>query len=466
MTEPTTSTSITFLGGTGTVTGSKFLVTTRRARVLVDCGLYQGEKQLRLRNREPLPIDLDAVDAVVCTHAHLDHTGFLPVLTRGGFRRRVHVTNDTQALAGIVLPDSGHLQEEEAAHANRHRSSRHAVALPLYTEDDARQSMQRFSGHVFDDVVDIADGVRATFRPAGHILGSAHVALDVDDDVRMVFSGDLGTARHPLLLPPEPRGDCDVLVVESTYGDRTHEAVDRLRERLGDAIVRTARRGGTVLIPAFAVDRTEVVLHELAGLLDAKAIPELPVFVDSPMALAALAVYRRAIARQHPDLRPTTPAAPELFSQLDLREVATVEASKRLNARRYPSIIVSASGMGTGGRVLHHLAHKLPNSDDTVILVGFQAGGTRGRRLLDGEGSVKMFGTYVRVRAEIVDATGLSSHADREELLAWSTKGIEPAGGIFVVHGEPTASAALRASLDRVVDVPVVVPSYGERVIV
>jgi metallo-beta-lactamase family protein len=457
--------SIRFLGATGTVTGSKFLVTTPESRVLVDCGLFQGLKELRLRNRQPLAEPPATIDAVVVTHAHLDHTGYLPRLVADGFTGTIHATEDTTALASIVLPDSGHLQEEEADYANRMGFSRHRPAVPLYTEADARWCLGRFTSHAFGESVPITDDLTATFRPAGHILGSAHVQLMSRDGLSVVFSGDLGRPNHPLLVAPEPPPAADALVIESTYGDREHVPTERLVRRLVETIRRSARTGGVVVIPAFAVDRTEMILHHLDALAAEHAIPQLPVFVDSPMALAALRVYRRALTERHPDLRSEPPASgEELFGSLDLREVKTVEDSKRLNSIHYPCIIVSASGMASGGRVVHHLAHRLDDPDSAVVLAGFQAAGTRGRRLLDGERAVKMLGRYVRVRAQIVDVTDLSSHADRGELRRWVEQGPRP-GAIFVVHGEQESAAALQHALEQL-DVPVVVPGDGERVTV
>jgi metallo-beta-lactamase family protein len=404
-------------------------------------------------------------DAVIVTHAHLDHTGYLPALAAAGYRGPIHATSDTAALCGIVLPDSGHLQEEEADYANRAGFSKHRPAVPLYTEDDARAVLPQLRCVDFHDVVEVAPGVRATFRPAGHILGSAHVTLAVDDRT-VVFSGDLGRPEHPLLGPPDPLPEADALVIESTYGNRTHEPREETTARLARAVRDAAARGGAIVIPAFAVDRTEMVLHELAHLVEDRQIPSLPVYVDSPMALATLAVYRRAIEDGRPDVRRELRPDAAAFAPLELHELRTPAQSKQLNTMHFPMIIVSASGMAAGGRVVHHLAHHLGDSRSAIVLVGFQAAGTRGRRLLDGERAVKLLGSYVRVRAQIVDATGMSSHADRGELVDWVLGSPTPPSAAFVVHGEPEASRSLQQQLGRAIDGPVAVPGHLERVVV
>ncbi len=452
---------ITFLGAAGTVTGSRFLVESGEARVLVDCGLYQGLKELRLRNWEPFAVDPATIDAILLTHAHLDHCGYLPVLVRDGFRGRIVATRSTLALADIVLPDSGHLQEEEAAYANRKGFSKHKPALPLYTEEDARRTLRRSDVAEFASPIEVAPGITATFGRAGHILGSATITLTLGDTPPIIFSGDLGRPHHPLLVPPDPVGRAGTIVVESTYGNRTHDDAGTL-DRLRDAIVRTVKRGGTVVIPAFAVDRTEVVLQHLAEMHAAGDIPDVPVYVDSPMALAALRVYEAALRERAPDVRPSLPRDP--FDAGNVVEVRSPAESKALDAMAYPSIVVSASGMASGGRVLHHLARRLPDSRSTVILVGFQAEGTRGRRLLDGERVVKMLGRYVPVRAEIIDATALSVHADGGELIGWLETAEAPPDAIFTVHGEPAASAALVDAIDRDLGWTAVAPTHGERV--
>lgn len=451
---------IRFLGGAGSVTGSKFLIEVGGARILIDCGLYQGGKELRLRNWAPFPVPPPSLDAIVLTHAHLDHVGYLPLLVREGFRGEVVCTAATRALSRIVLPDSARLQEREADLANARGYSRHHPALPLYTERDAHRAIERLRPVPYDEVREVASGITATMRRAGHILGSATVEVGLPSST-LLFTGDLGRSSHPLLRPPDPPPAADAVIVESTYGDRAHMEGDVL-DRLADTIGRTAQRGGTVVIPAFAVDRTEMVLYHLRGLMDAGRIPRLTVFADSPMALAALDVYREALARGDPEIR--ADLGPDPFSTGDLIEARSVEESKAINDHRGPSIIVSASGMATGGRVLHHLARLLPGGQNTVILPGFQVEGTRGRSLADGAQAVKIHGEYIPVHAEIVYLPGLSAHADGDDMVAWLAQMPAEPATAFVVHGEPSASAAMRDRIATKLGWTAVVPAYREHV--
>ncbi len=456
---------LAFLGGAGTVTGSKFLIEQGPVRVLVDCGLFQGRKDLRLRNWEPLPVDPALISAVVLSHAHLDHCGYLPALVRGGFRRTTWATAGTCALAEIVLRDSAHLLEEEAAHANAHGYAKHRPARPLYSVGDAEAAIRTLNPLPFGEWDEIAPGVEAQFRTAGHILGSSSVSvrLTAHGGRTVTFSGDLGRPSHPLLEPPPPPEDSDVILVESTYGNRAHE--DEGIEEFLEAIRRTVARGGTVLIPAFAVDRTEVLLMTLAKHMLAGDIPQVPVFVDSPMALAALRVYREAISADSPEIRQVF--RDEMLDPFDpgqLTEAHTVEDSMRLNSPVVPSIVVSASGMATGGRVLHHLRHLLPDPKNTVILAGFQAEGTRGRTLADGASTVKMFGRYVAVRADVVAVDAFSVHADADELIGWLAQAPREPEIVYVVHGEPDASRALQDRITSELGWAAAVPKLGERV--
>lgn len=455
-------TGLTPLGAARTVTGSKFLVEHEGRRVLVDCGLFQGLKELRQRNWEGFPVDPASIDAVVITHAHLDHCGHLPRLVREGFRGAVHVTHDTGRLMGVVLPDSARLLEEEARYANRKGYSRHQPALPLYTEDDAWTALDLLESQPFDTAFHVTDGIEAVLRPAGHILGSAMLTLRLDEGPVITFSGDLGRPHHPLLVPPGPAGFCDHLVVESTYGDREH-ADDGAPDRLADLITRTIARGGRVIIPAFAVDRTEVLLFHLHRLAERGDLPDVPVYVDSPMALAALAIYREAFEQSAADVRPELHDAGELFHLRGLQEVFDAETSKAVTRSGVPAIIIAGAGMATGGRVVHHLAQFLPDARNSVALVGFQSVGTRGRQLLDGATSVKIHGQYVRVRAEVCDLTGFSVHADAGELVEWvGTATGDPT--VYVVHGENGASEALRDAVESRHDLTAVVPSHAERI--
>ncbi|MBC6445840.1 MBL fold metallo-hydrolase RNA specificity domain-containing protein [Actinokineospora xionganensis] len=455
--------SIDFLGGVGTVTGSKFLVRSGDSRVLVDCGLFQGLAPLRRRNWQRPPVDVTELDAVVLTHAHLDHCGYLPVLVREGWRGPVYVTPGTAALVEIVLRDSAHLLMEEAAHANTHGWSKHRPALPLYDDRDAERALSCLRVVDFGTPTTIAEGVELEFGEAGHILGSAWARLELGGR-SAVFSGDMGRQAHRLLAPPRARPECDVLVMESTYGAREHRD-EGASDELAELITSTVAGGGSVLIPAFAVDRTEVLLIELAKLMRAGAIPEVPVLVDSPMALASLRVYRRAIGERWAEIRSDL-AGGDPFAVPNLQELRTVEESMRANHPRMPSIVISASGMASGGRVLHHLTHLLPDRRNTVVIVGFAAAGTRARQLVDGATQLKIHGRYVPVRARVGVLEGFSAHADSDELVAWANSAASAPGTTFLVHGEPAASAELARRLGVELGWNAVVPRDGEHVVV
>jgi metallo-beta-lactamase family protein len=452
--------TLRFLGAAQTVTGSRFLLNTAESSVLVDCGLFQGLKELRLRNWDPFPMPAGTVDAIVLTHAHLDHSGYVPVLCRDGFGGKILATKSTDALARILLPDSGHLQEEEAEYANLKGYSKHRPARPLYTEQDALKSLEQFEPALFEREIEVAPRFIASFRFAGHILGASSVLMSVGaKPTRLLFSGDVGRESHPILRPPSPVPEADVIVVESTYGDRRHDDIESLK-RFESAIVRTAERRGVIIIPSFAVDRTEVVLHQIRELTLNGHIPQLPIYVDSPMALAALGIYKSAIARGSDEIR--AGIEPDALDPGNLSEVRTVEESIALNDLEGPMIIISASGMATGGRVLHHLARRLPDQRNTVVLVGYQADGTRGRRLLNGEPTIKMLGRYIAVRAEIVNVPAFSVHADQAELLAWLSTAPHPPATCYVVHGELAAAHALREEIRKQLGWNAVVPHHLE----
>jgi metallo-beta-lactamase family protein len=462
-------TTLQFLGATGTVTGSRFLVRTGRATVLVDAGLFQGAKRDRLANWEPFPVDPATIDAVVVTHAHIDHSGWLPGLARDGFTGPVFATQATCELCEILLPDAAHLQEEQARFANERGFSKHHPAQPLYTSEDADAAIALLRGVEFDHPIEVAEGIVARFVPAGHILGSASVHLTITDDTEssattLLVSGDLGRGNHPLIPGPAVPPAAQTVLVESTYGDSLHPEESAEIEEFADVVTRTAKRGGIVLIPAFAVDRTEVLLTVLRALMAAGRIPTLPVYVDSPMALRVLDVYRAAMHTANPlECHPVPADAPDdLFDPGGgLHECPTVEDSKSLNELTAPAIIISASGMAAGGRVLHHLARLLPDHRNSVVLCGFQAAGTRGRSLADGAHSIKMLGRYVPVRAEVDVLRSLSVHADADGLQAWIRSLPDRPDTVFVVHGEPAASAALAERL-VVDDVNAVVPTQFE----
>lgn len=453
------------LGAAQTVTGSKFLVEHGGRRVLFDAGLFQGLKELRERNWAAFPIPPDTLDSIVISHAHLDHCGYLPRLVKAGFRGDVHVTFDTGRLMSVVLPDSARLLEEEAKYANRAGYSRHSPALALYTEDDAWTALEQVRSHPFDQPFDAADGIRVTFQPAGHILGSATLRVELHDGPTIRFSGDLGRPTHPLLVPPAPVGECDYLLIESTYGDREHANGDHGADMLAEVIDRTVRRGGKVIIPAFAVDRTEVLLYHLHQLARAGRLPHVPIYVDSPMALAALQIYREAFDEHATDVRPELTDLADLLQVPNLTEVFDSDGSKGVSRSGGPAIIIAGAGMASGGRVVHHLEKFLPDERNSVALVGFQAAGTRGRQLLDGASSVKIHGQYVRVKAEICDLTGFSVHADAGELMDWLHTAEHPPRTVFVVHGEPDASRALRDRIVRELDWNAVTPEHGERIV-
>ncbi|WP_414170228.1 MBL fold metallo-hydrolase RNA specificity domain-containing protein [Streptoverticillium reticulum] len=457
---------LTFLGGVGTVTGSKFMIETDHVRLLVDCGLFQGLADLRRLNWRRLPAEAADIHAVVLTHAHVDHCGYLPRLVRQGFRGDVHCTPYTARLAEIVLRDSARLQQEQAEHSNRHGHSKHRPAEPLYEEADVDRALQLFRPLPAGKDAGIARDTRLRLHHAGHILGSAWVHLTLEDGHTLACSGDLGRPVHPLLRPPDPFTGADALLVESTYGNRRHDT-DTSRAVFADALHRTLRRGGLVVIPSFAVDRTEVVLNELARLRSTGQLPpDVPIHVDSPMALAALRVYEEALTRQAPGIRPEVLAAgASVLDPAPFSAARTAAESIEINAVREPCVIVSASGMATGGRILHHLRRLLPGSRNTVIVVGFAARGTRARDLVDGARTLKMFGEYVPVRAEVVNVPGFSAHADAAEILDW-LRGAPPPHATYLVHGEPEAAEALRERIDAGLGWTAVVPRSGERVLV
>ncbi len=444
---------IRFLGGTGTVTGSKYLLTAGHARILVDCGLFQGYKHLRLRNWAHLPIDPAQLDAVVLTHAHLDHSGYLPLLVKAGFKGKIFCTGATADLCKILLPDSGHLQEEDAAAANRHGYSQHSPAMPLYTEEDARTALRQLVAVPFGTRVAVAPGLEATWRRAGHILGAASIALD-DGTRSITFSGDLGRADDPVMLPPAPLEPTDYLVVESTYGNRVHEATDPLVE-LGEAIRTTAARGGVVVIPAFAVGRAQSLMYDMHRLKASGAIPGfLPVFLDSPMAKDATAIYHR----HHDDHRLTRAQCEAMCHAATI--INTVDESKALDVRNTPKVIISASGMATGGRVLHHIKAYADDPRNTILFAGFQAGGTRGAALVEGADSVRIHGQQVRVRAQVVNVQNMSAHADSNEILAWLATSKTAPRRTFITHGEPAASEALRVRIKHELQWDCLVPEH------
>jgi metallo-beta-lactamase family protein len=446
---------LSFLGAAGTVTGSKYLVTSGTARVLVDCGLFQGLKRLRERNWQKFQIEPGDLDAVVLTHAHIDHTGYLPVLVRDGFRGAVYCTAATARLAQILLPDCAHLQEEEARFANRHKFSKHSPALPLYTSEDAAAALGLLRPIPWNERVKVAPGLTASFSRAGHLLGAASVLIEAAGR-RVLFSGDLGRPDDSMMHAPAPPPAAEWTVIESTYGDRLHPAGDTEAE-LGTALDRAAARGGVVLVPAFAIGRAQLVLHLIARLKARRVIGDVPVFLNSPMAVDATRIYQehRAEHRLSDDeCRVMCTAA---------RFVSSLEESKALNRIKGPAVIIAGSGMATGGRIIHHLKAFAGDPRNMIVLSGFQAPGTRGAAIAAGAEAVKIHGEWFAVRAEVVQLSTASAHADRDQLVAWLASMQRPSQRVFVTHGDPGASDTLRQYLRRALPTAdVTVPEHGE----
>lgn len=458
------SVDLTFLGAAGTVTGSRHLLESDRARVLLDCGLFQGLRELRQRNWQDPPLDVRRLDAVILSHAHIDHSGYLPRLVKSGFARPVYCTRGTAELLRVMLPDAAHLQEEEAAFANRHRTSRHVPALPLFTLDDALRALDLMKTVEFGAGFTPAPGVEAHFTQSGHILGAGLVQCRLGGRL-VVFSGDLGRYDVPIMVDPKPVAEADVLLVESTYGNRLH-APDDPRDRLVTAVRRAVQGRGWLLIPAFAVGRSQEVLYDLRELEEAGRIPELPVYLDSPMAIEATAIYAR-----HPDehdaaLKRVTATGARPFAPRRFEITRSVDDSKGLNDVRGPGIIIAGSGMATGGRILHHLRRLLPQPETTVLFVGYQAAGTRGRLLRDGAQTLKMLGEIVPVRATIMASDAYSAHADRGEIFRWLGGFKRPPGITYIVHGEPEAAAALQEGISTSLGWRAEVARDGQRVTV
>ena len=448
--------SVRFLGGAGTVTGSKFLIQVDSQNVMIDCGLFQGYKQLRLRNWKPLPVDPQDVDAIVLTHAHIDHSGYAPVMVANGFDGPVHCTEGTRALCELLWLDSGYLQEREAKAANRGGYTRHKPARPLYDKQQAEKALPRLTSHRFDQWVDITSDIRIRFRVAGHILGASIVEVDAGGK-RLVFSGDLGRLDNPIMQPPALIERADYLFLESTYGNRDHPVTDP-EEALADIISRTVRRGGSIIIPSFAVGRAQALLFHLSNLMKRKEIPDLPVYLDSPMAIDASDIF----CRYNDGLRLTEPQARASCGLATFTR--STEDSKALDIEKGQKIIISASGMATGGRILFHLREYAPGPNNTILFAGFQAGGTRGARMLQGVEEIKIHGRYYPVRAEVANLHMLSAHADRSEILTWLDGFQSPPHETFIVHGEPDAADSLRHRIEEQKAWRVTVAEHNERV--
>jgi metallo-beta-lactamase family protein len=447
---------ITFLGATGTVTGSKYLIEASGRRILIDCGLYQGLKPLRLRNWAPFPVAPETIDAVVLTHAHLDHSGYLPRLVREGFSGPVYATGATRDLCRLLLLDSALLMEEEADHARRYGWSKHREPAPLYRREDVEKSLRLFRAVPFGKTHELPGGLSLVFRHAGHILGAASVHLE-GDGTSILFSGDLGRPVDAFFNPPEPPPAVRNLVVESTYGDRSHDPVDP-GVQLEEAVRRTIGRGGVLLVPSFAVGRTQTLLYKLWELKRDGRLPRVPIYVDSPMAVAATELY----ALHGHDHRLGRDQCEEVFGIA--RYVKLAEESKEITRRDGPMILISASGMITGGRILHHLKAFAPLATTTVLLPGFQAAGTRGAALAGGSREIKIHGEYVTVNAEVEIMRNFSAHADASEILGWLKSAPSAPERTFVTHGEPMAAETLRQRIRRELGREAETPEYRDTV--
>lgn len=445
---------IRFLGAAETVTGSKYLLTNDKKNILVDCGLFQGLKELRMKNWDRFPIDPSQIDAVVLTHAHIDHSGYIPRLIKEGFKGNIFCTEATLALCRILLPDTGYLQEEEAEWLNRKKFSKHTPALALFTAKEAESALQFFVSKSFNETFEITSGVEATFKYAGHIMGAASVIIEANNK-KIAFSGDLGRSQDAILFPPDPLPPVDYLVVESTYGNRLHNKIDPMDE-LETVINEALQKNGVILIPAFAVGRAQSLMHYLTQLKKAKRIPNVPMYLNSPMATKVTDLFR--------DFKKLHKLTENDCLEMDkaVTIIRTVEESKALNEKKGPMIIVSASGMATGGRIVHHLKAFLSNPSTTVILAGFQAAGTRGRALQDGAKEIKIFRELIPVRASIRVLENISAHADYAEILDWLAQSKISPKYVFVTHGEVEAANTMKSHIIERFNWPCVVPKQNQ----
>lgn len=465
--------TLSFYGAAGTVTGSKYLLESDGRRVLIDCGLFQGLKELRDRNWQEPPFDSREIDAVLITHAHIDHIGYLPRIVRRGFDKPVYCTRGTSDLMKISLPDAARLQEEDADYRNRHNKTSHSPALPLYTEEDARNALRLVKPVATNDgeSFEITRGIRASFRVAGHILGASHVLVEIDEKgrqepLRILFSGDIGREHQPIIRPPAAPPACDYLLIESTYGDRLHEAkdLDALQDQLARSINAAAERRGALLIPSFAIGRTQEIIYLIRELEDARRIPTLPVRVDSPMAALATQVFGARSEEHDDEYKTVLGTKHQPLRTNSMLSVSSREDSKRLNTERGARIIIAASGMMTGGRVMHHAMRLLPDERAGILFVGYQAEGTTGRRILDRESEVKIMKEWIPVRCHVEKINGMSAHADYSELLTW-LEGLNTAPRrTFITHGEPAPAHAMSEHIRERFGWTTHIPGYGETV--
>ncbi|HUU29045.1 MAG TPA: MBL fold metallo-hydrolase [archaeon] len=455
---------ITFLGATGTVTGSRFLLDVQGNTMLIDCGLFQGLKENRLKNWEPFPFPPQDIERVFLTHAHIDHSGYLPRFCKEGFSGTVHCTYATRDLCEILLRDSAHLHEEDARWANKKGFSKHEEALPLYTLADAEQALSLFSPLYYGEHYNLGGNIRVKLKDAGHILGSSFIDIKTADDgksKKIFFCGDFGRPDRPLMSDPVQAFNVDYLVMESTYGNRLHENVSASGE-LARVVNESVKRGGVLLIPSFSVGRAQALLYMLRELEEQGEIRSLPIYLDSPMSIEATGVFEKHISELDLTSRVQTIKGKRIFHPKQLEYCKTVSESKAINERKSRAVIISASGMVTGGRILHHMIHRLPNPEDTILFIGYQAEGTRGRSVLEGEKSVKIHGQYVAVNAKIENISGFSGHPDSNEMLAWLMGFNRPPKRTFIVHGEPESSSALADRIRQKFKWDVVVPEYGQ----
>ncbi len=461
---PLNSTTLRFLGAAGTVTGSRHLIETRGKRILVDCGLFQGPKKNRLKNWDPFPVEPSSIDCVLLTHAHVDHIGYLPRLVKDGFRGPIYATHPTVELARILLADTAHLQEEEAKYANKKGFSKHSPAMPLFCQRDAERTMDLLYGVSYGDEFSPIDGLLAKYRDVGHILGSAFLSLKAidreDGPKKLLFSGDIGRPTDTILRPPSQPYNVDYLVMESTYGNRLHPSED-VRNELAATLKQAFSRNAPIMIPSFAVGRSQSLLYLIRELEEEGAIPSVPIYLDSPMALKALETHQNHLRDLNLTCRSKALAGVDIFKPRQLHLVAQQRDSKALCKTTDRCIIIAGSGMVAGGRILHHLNQNLSNPLATVLFVGYQAEGTRGRALRDGKKSIRMFGQDVAVRAHIESIDGFSGHADYLEMLAWLMAFNKPVSRVFLTHGEPEASESLQGKIREEFNWPVTIPEEG-----
>lgn len=459
---------LSFLGATQTVTGSKFLLETEDCRVLVDCGLFQGGKELRLRNWEEPPVDPKSVDAIVLTHAHIDHTGYLPRFVAQGYKGPIYATPATVDLARILLPDAGHLQEEEARYRNKHKLSKHTPALPLYTIENAMAALELLQAVRYGKIVTLSSTLGFDLLPAGHILGSSFVRFRHGagpTEKTVLFTGDIGRYDQPIIFDPSFVESADFLILESTYGNRLHTDKNGRsgKDQLRDVVLSTSKRGGTVLIPSFAIGRAQELLYVLRELEQEQQIPVLPVYVDSPMAVDAVGVFRDHAEEHDLEMAKLQQSGESPLNTQRVHFSRTVQESKAINDHRFPSIIISANGMATGGRILHHLIQRLPDNRNSIVFVGFQAFGTRGRLLSEGARQIRIFGLEYPVRAAVHVIDSFSAHGDYSEILRWLGGFKKGPRQTFLVHGEPRALEAMKGHISSTFkDWQVEIPTYRQ----